>query len=258
MVKKIFKNSNKKKQKKEKSFYDSWFFVISFFILLPLSFRILLFSPYHIPSGSMKPTLLEGDFLFVAKYSYGYSRYTFPFDINLFEGRKNFTPPKRGDIIVFRPPLIQKRDDYIKRLIGLPGDKIQVINGQVFINSKAINRKRLEDTKVEAEDGRIFKIERYQETLDTGVSYVTLDTIKNGKMDNTEEFIVPENSYFMMGDNRDNSRDSRDESVGYIPQDHLIGKAKLLVFSTDESVLKFWKWPSSFRKDRFFKNLNVN
>ncbi len=257
-MKKFFKNSKKKKQKKEKTFYDSWFFIIGFFILLPLSFRILFFSPYHIPSSSMKPTLLEGDFLFVAKYSYGYSRYTFPFDINFFEGRKNFTNPKRGDIIVFRPPLLQKRDDYIKRLIGLPGDKIQVINGQVFINGKSINRKRLEDEEMETEDGRIFKIARYQETLDTGVSYVTLDMIKNGKMDNTEEFIVPENSYFMMGDNRDNSRDSRDESIGFIPEDHLIGKAKLLVFSTEESILKFWKWPSSFRKDRFFKNLNVN
>jgi len=250
--------SKKGKKEDAKSFFDSWFFIIGFFIFLPLAFRVLVFSPYHIPSGSMKPTLLEGDFIFVAKYSYGYSRYTFPFDIKLFEGRKNFSEPKRGDIVVFRPPLITRRDDYIKRLIGLPGDKIQVKDGELFINGKPVQREQIANLEVENEEGKKFIIKQYKETLDTGVSYTTWDVTKQGALDNTEEFTIPEDNYFMMGDNRDNSRDSRDEHIGFIPKEYLIGKAKVIVFSTKESVLKIWKWPSIFRTERFFKDINVN
>jgi signal peptidase I len=203
-------------------------------LALPL-FRSLLFQPFNIPSGAMMPTLLVGDFLFVSKYAYGYSRYSFPFSPPLFDGltgRVFGSAPERGDVVVFRLP----RDDsvdYIKRVVGLPGDKIQMINGQLYINGAAVKHERVEDYVGNEDGGPGTKhIKRWKETLPNGVSYYTLDLVDNSFYDNTPVYTVPPDHYFMMGDNRDNSSDSRVLSqVGYIPIDHIVGRAAIVFLS---------------------------
>ena len=217
---------------------------------LALGFRSLLFEPFNIPSGSMIPTLLVGDYLFVSKYSYGYSRYSFPFGIAPFDGRIFETPPERGDVAVFRQPQ-NESVAFIKRIVGLPGDRIQVTDGVLRINDVAINRIR--KGFATASDGyNVIRFKVYQETLPNGKSYLIQERSDNDVLDNTNVFMVPEGHYFMMGDNRDNSRDSRTTSVGMVPVENLIGRAERLFFSHNSSahLWEIWKWPFAIRYGR--------
>jgi signal peptidase I len=227
--------------------------VIFHALIIALVIRTFLFQPFNIPSGSMKETLLIGDYLFVSKYSYGYSRFSFPFSPPLFEGRIWSGTPARGDIVVFRLPK-DDSTDYIKRVIGLPGDRIQMISGQLNINGQAIKRERVEDF-IDDEGGRTVRIKRWRETLPEGVSYTTLDMMDNGFYDNTQVYLVPDGHYFMMGDNRDNSTDSRFlNQVGYVPLDNMVGKAQIIFFSIheDERAWAIWRWPWAVRWSRLF------
>ena len=228
--------------------------VIVHALIIALVIRTFLFQPFNIPSGSMKATLLVGDYLFVSKYSYGYSHYSFPFSPPLFSGRIFGSEPDRGDIVVFRLP---KDDsvDYIKRVIGLPGDRIQMIQGLLHINGQPVKRERIEDFIETEETERATRVKRWKETLPNGVSYTTLDLIDTGFYDNTQEYVVPAGQYFMMGDNRDNSTDSRVLSqVGYVPFQNLVGRAQLIFFSLAEGerVWQIWLWPWTIRWNWLF------
>ncbi|MGE0063440.1 MAG: signal peptidase I [Xanthobacteraceae bacterium] len=227
--------------------------VIFHALIIAVLIRTLLVQPFNIPSGSMKATLLVGDYLFVSKYSYGYTHFSIPFSPPLFSGRIFGSQPERGDVVVFRLPS-DTTTDYIKRVIGLPGDKIQVIDGVVNINGQPIKREKVDDF-VEVEEGvRGQPVKRWKETLPNGVSYYTLDLVDNGPADNTQVYTVPPGEYFMMGDNRDNSTDSRFSQVGPVPFENLIGKAQLIFFSVyeGERAWEIWRWPFSVRWSRLF------
>ncbi|HUU65895.1 MAG TPA: signal peptidase I [Methyloceanibacter sp.] len=229
--------------------------VIVHALILALIVRVFLFQPFNIPSGSMIPTLLVGDYLFVSKYSYGYSRYSFPFGVNLFAARIWATDPDRGDVVVFKLPR-DSETDYIKRVIGLPGDEIQMLHGVLHINGKAVEKVKVDDFVVNEPSGRERHMARYKETLPNGVSYPVLDLVNEGFGDNTEVYKVPEAHFFMMGDNRDNSTDSRFLSeVGFVPFVNLVGKAQVIFFSIDEdsSFWEFWRWPTEVRWNRIFQ-----
>ena len=223
-------------------------------LIIALVIRTFLFQPFNIPSGSMKATLLVGDYLFVSKYSYGYSHFSLPLSPPLFSGRiPSGWLPQRGDVVVFRLPK-DTSTDYIKRVIGLPGDKIQVIDGQVFINGVGVKRE-LAPAFVENEEGtRAAPVKRWKETLDNGVSFYTLDLVDNGFADNTQVYTVPAGNYFMMGDNRDNSTDSRFSQVGMVPFENIVGRAQLIFFSVyeGERAWQFWRWPVAVRWNRLF------
>lgn len=221
-------------------------------LLLALVIRTLLFQPFSIPSGSMRPTLLEGDYLFVTKWAYGYSRYSLPLSPNLFSGRIFASDPERGDVVVFKfPP--NPSLDYIKRVVGLPGDRIQMKEGVLYINGTAVPREKVG----QIDNPDITEVDRpvdvYRETLPNGVSYDTLDLTPNAVGDDTREFVVPEGHFFMMGDNRDNSTDSR-FNVGFVPAENLVGRANIIFFSiaNGASPLEIWKWPSDMRASRLF------
>jgi signal peptidase I len=229
-------------------------------LLIALVLRTLLFQPFTIPSGSMEPTLLEGDYVIVAKTSYGYSGFSIPLNPPLIQGRVLPRAPHRGDIVVFKLP----RDhhfDYVKRLVGLPGDRLQVIGGVLLLNGVAVPRKPLEPVLVDSGYGFTRSVQRYEETLPGGPSYVTYDYGPDGRLDNTGVFVVPAGHYFMMGDNRDNSLDSRvpasDGGVGFVPFENLEGKAQLIMlsWSAGASILKPWTWFMDIRLGRFFNRL---
>ena len=223
-------------------------------LIIALVIRTFLFQPFNIPSGSMIPTLLVGDYLFVSKYSYGYTHYSLPFSPRIFSGRVLGGTLKRGDVVVFRLP---KDDsiDYIKRVVGLPGDRIQVIDGVLNINGQPVKREHIDDY-VTDDDGVVQRVKQYRETLPNGVTYTTLDLTDNGFYDNTPVYTVPAGDYFMMGDNRDNSTDSRVLSqVGYVPYENIIGKAQIIFFSIGNGAhaWEVWRWPWTVRWDRLFK-----
>ncbi len=254
------------------------------------AFRTILFQPFSIPSGSMKPTLLEGDYIFVTKYSYGYSRYSLPFSPDLFDGRILGRMPERGDVIVFKHP---KQDqctrgvfdmlgdlvrlltssskaaepddcvDYVKRLVGLPGDRIQVLNGVLHINDQPVGMELVGEFVEPAADAgafcgkpgvvegqRVCISEMWEETLPEGLKHILLNSNGNTTFpDMTDVYVVPEGHFFFMGDNRDNSVDSRRDQVGVVPFENLIGRADLILLSSEGAFWEIWEW----RGDRFFK-----
>ena len=226
-------------------------------LIIAIIIRSFLFQPFYIPSSSMEPNLLVGDRIFVSKYSYGYSKHSLPFSPPLFNNRIFKKSPKYGDLVVFKTPS-DNRTDYIKRLIGFPGDEIQFLNGDLFINKKKIKKKELSEIKKimcgKTETDVLF----YEESILNKKKYSVVYN-KIGSTINTDVYFVPEKHYFFLGDNRDCSRDSRFlSSVGYVHENNLIGKAQIVFFSNDTnkgSILKFWNWHKSFRTDRFFKKL---
>jgi signal peptidase I len=228
--------------------------VIVHALVIALVIRTFLFQPFNIPSGSMKATLLVGDYLFVSKYSYGYSHFSLPFSPPVFSGRIWGSTPDRGDVVVFRLPR-EDSTDYIKRVIGLPGDTIQMIDGVLHINGEPVKRERIDDF-IETEEGmRTSRVKRWRETLPNGVSYTTLDLVDRGLYDNAGPYHVPKDHYFMM---RDNSTDSRvrpeQGGVGYVPFENLIGRAQIIFFSIHEGehAWMIWRWPWSVRWNRLF------
>lgn len=232
-------------------------------VVIALIIRTFLFEPFNIPSTSMKPTLLVGDYLFVYKPAYGYSRYSFPFGIAPIEGRVWGKEPQRGDIMVFNLPR-QNGINLIKRLIGLPGDEVQVIDGRLYINGEIVPREFVrtfveDKSKDNPADRDMTKTTEYIETLPGGVIHTIYEETDSKDLDNTPLFTVPEGHYFMMGDNRDNSRDSRaQEEVGFVPFENIVGRADFLFFSTNHyaALYEIWKWPWSIRYERFFMDLD--
>ncbi|MBH20808.1 MAG: signal peptidase I [Rhodobiaceae bacterium] len=223
-------------------------------ILIAFFIRTFLLQPFTIPSGSMLPNLLVGDYLFVSKYSYGYSKYSIPFSPNIISGRLFGREPTRGDVAVFRLPK-DTSIDYIKRIIGLPGDTVKVLEGVVYVNNRPLDQSLFET------DYKYYKYYNPDKVLIESIedkSYVILNLDSESIGDNTGTYIVPENHYFMMGDNRDNSLDSRFiEQVGYVPYENLIGRAEFLFFSSDRSIplWKIWQWHKKYRLDRVFNKI---
>ena len=226
-------------------------------LLIAILIRSLLFQPFYIPSSSMEPTLLVGDRIFVSKYSYGYSKHSFPFSPNISNNRFFSKVPKRGDLVVFKTPA-DNRTDYIKRLIGMPGDIIQFVDGDLLLNGKKILKKKIQ-TKYNIRCGKFnLETDTFKEILPNGIEYITVYK-RRGTLKNTQKYVVPSQHYFLLGDNRDCSKDSRYlESVGYVKNLNLVGKAKLIFFSNDtnmSSLIKFWNLKDSFRLERLFKKL---
>ena len=226
-------------------------------LLIAVLIRSLLFQPFYIPSSSMEPTLLVGDRIFVSKYIYGYSKHSFPFSPNISNQRFFFKSPKRGDLVVFKTPS-DNRTDYIKRLIGMPGDTIQFVNGNILINENKIIQKSIKDKKIIRCGNFILETNTFIETLPNNIQHLTTYK-KQGSLQNSKKFKVPLEHYFLLGDNRDCSKDSRYlNSVGYVHKLNLVGEAKLIFFSNDtntSSLLKFWNLDKSFRIERLFKKL---
>lgn len=231
---------------------------IVYAMLIAGGVRTVAYEPFNIPSGSMIPTLLIGDYLFVSKFAYGYSRHSLPFSMGPGGGRIFERIPERGDVIVFKKPT-EAKVDYIKRVVGLPGDRIQVKGGILHINGTAVERQRIEDFIERDRDGNIFRAPQYMETLPNGKKHRIIESHgDNGPADNTQEYLVPAGHYFMMGDNRDNSADSRFlADVGYVPAENLVGRAEVLFFSGDGSAAlwEVWRWPWAIRYARLFQGI---
>jgi signal peptidase I len=269
------KRADAREAKKAKESSGGAFKTVFYAILIALVVRTFLFEPFNIPSGSMLPGLRIGDYLFVSKYSYGYSRYSFPFSPDLFSGRIPNWHPTRGDVVVFRKPTDTKVD-FIKRVIGMPGDRIKVEGGRLYINGTRI--KRVGPLKRPDVNGTIYPgydreigrecrdpvsgVDRpaklYRQVLPSGRSFLIWECSDNEPdSDNTRTYVVPAGHYFMMGDNRDNSRDSRFPSVGPVPAENLIGKAQFLFLSVNGTarIWEVWKWPSAIRWNRIFQGI---
>ncbi len=228
-----------------------WALVIAFVI------RSFLFQPFNIPSSSMVPTLLVGDYVFITKFTYGYSRYSFPFSLPLFDGRIMGASPERGDVAVFKTPA-DNSTDFIKRVIGLPGDTIQLRHDVLYINGDPVPREPMGEFMAQNSFGLEERNMLYRETLPNGVTYMTLHKYEDGPGDNTGVYKVPEGHYFMMGDNRDNSADSRVPSaVGYVPYQNFLGKAQIIFFSVNPKVRfwEVWRWGEGVRWSRLFSGL---
>ena len=230
---------------------------IFYALVIALIIRSFFIQPFYIPSSSMEPTLLVGDRLFVTKYSYGYSKHSFPFSPPIIKGRILSNSPKAGDVVVFKTPA-DNRTDYIKRLIGLPGDNIQFIDGDLFLNSNQILKSRVSKTDIIYCGKETIEVNTFIEKLPNGKTHNTV-YLKNYSFRNSDVFTVPIKHYFFLGDNRDCSKDSRYlTSVGYVHEDNLVGKAQFLFFSSDfriGSIFSFWKWHKTIRFDRFFKKI---
>ena len=227
-------------------------------LIIAIIIRSLLIQPFYIPSSSMEINLLVGDRLFVTKYSYGYSKHSFPFSPPIFKDRILNKEPQRGDVIVFKTPS-DNRTDYIKRLIGLPGDIIQFIDGNIYLNNNQILRTLLKDHETVYCGNQKIQVSTFEEKLPNNKSYIV--SYRNDiSFSNSDKYIIPENHYFFLGDNRDCSKDSRFLSdVGYVHKDNLVGKAQFLFFSSNTrkgNIFQFWKWSNILRYDRFFKSLN--
>jgi len=241
-----------------KNFFIDNFKTIFYALIIAILIRSIIIQPFYIPSSSMEPNLLIGDRLFVSKYSFGYSKHSFPFSPPLFKGRIFSKQPKRGDIVVFKTP-VDNRTDYIKRLIGLPGDRIQFIDGNLYINNNQVLKTKVSSTDIIYCGDSTIPVDTFEEKLTNGKKYNAVYS-KNYTFQNSDEFIVPLKYYFFLGDNRDCSKDSRFlSSVGYVHENNLVGKAQFIFFSSDYrigSVLKFWKWNKILRINRFFKKIN--
>ena len=241
-----------------KKFIIDNFKTLFYALIIAIFIRSIFIQPFYIPSSSMEPNLLVGDRLFVTKYSYGYSKHSFPFSPNLFKGRIMFSEPKRGDVIVFKTPA-DNRTDYIKRLIGLPGDEIQFIDGNLYVNNNQIIKTLVSSTDVIFCGNQTIKVNTFEEKLPNGKKYKATYR-KEYSFQNSDKFLIPENHFFFLGDNRDCSKDSRFLSeVGYVHKNNLVGKAQILFFSSDYkigSILKFWQWKEILRTKRFFKLIN--
>ena len=226
-------------------------------LIIAVLIRSIFIQPFYIPSSSMEPNLLVGDRLFVTKYSYGYSKHSFPFSPPIFNNRILFTEPERGDVVVFKTPA-DNRTDYIKRLIGVPGDQIQFIDSNLFINNSEILKSKKSETDTIFCGNKKINVITFEEKLPNGKLHKTV-YLKNFTFKNSDIFTVPEEHYFFLGDNRDCSKDSRFlTSVGYVHKNNLVGKARFIFFSSDifvGSIFEFWKWNKSIRFDRFFKKI---
>ncbi len=243
---------SEKVEKKQNALWENIKVIVQA-LVLAMIIRTVLFQPFTIPSGSMMPTLLVGDYIFVNKFAYGYSKYSLPFSPDLFSGRIFGSEPKRGDVVVFRfPP--NPEVDYIKRVVGLPGDRIQMIDGVLNINGQPVPKQPdgSFNSDYRLDPGQDVPV--FRETLDTGITYDTLDQSPNSRGDNTREFTVPAGHYFMMCDNHDNSADSRFD-VGFVPAENLVGRASVIFFSlgNDTTFREIWRWPANMRWDRLFK-----
>ena len=227
-------------------------------LIIAVIIRSFLIQPFYIPSSSMEPNLLVGDRIFVTKYTYGYSKHSFPFSPPIFKGRIMSNNPKRGDVVVFKTPA-DNRTDYIKRLIGLPGDIIKFQDANLYLNNSEIIKSKIQKKNRTFCGRKEINVSFFEEILPNGKKYNTV-YLKNFTLQNTDTFKVPENHYFFLGDNRDCSKDSRFlSSVGYVHQDNLVGKARFIFFSSDRSIgsiFSFWKWNKSLRFDRFFTKIN--
>ena len=249
----IWEVPNEQKDKQEKKTTKEWV-QLFWLAMLALTIRSCAFEPYNIPSSSMVPTLLVGDYLFITKFDYGYSRHSFPFSIPLIpHGRIFNNPPQRGDVVVFKNP-IDHKTDYIKRVIGMPGDTIQLKGGRLYINRTIVPREKIAEDEWHTEAGwQHYK--RYEETLPNGFKHQIYELSDGEQFDNTKEWIVPEGHYFLMGDNRDNSQDSR--YFGFVPEELLEGKARFIFYSNNGNgwFFQIWRWPAFIRFERLFSEI---
>ena len=248
--------ASKTKEKQKPSEFRETVTVIIEALVIALIFRTFLYQPFSIPTASLQPTMMIGDYFISSKFTWGYGRYSFPFGILPINGRIFGREPNRGDIAVFRP--VAQKDDYVKRVIGLPGDTIQMKEGRLYINGVMVERKFIERGTDTDSFGTTLPVLIYEETLPNGVTHLINEISDETLMDNTSEYVVPEGHYFMMGDNRDRSQDSRFLSaVGYVPAGNLIAKAEARFFSIKDNVppWQFWQWPAKVRLDRMFQSV---
>lgn len=249
--------SKAEKPAKKKSELRDTIVVIVEALIIALVFRTFLYQPFSIPTASMQSTLMIGDYFIASKFTWGYGKYSFPLPVP-FNGRfLQFGEPQRGEVAVFRNEITG--EDYIKRVIGLPGDRIQMKEGRLFINGEMVEREEVGTGTDTDSEMRTVQVTIYTETLPNGVSHTIQEIADNGPLDNTAEYVVPAGHYFMMGDNRDRSQDSRVLSmVGYVPAGNLIGKAEAKFFSIKNNIppWQLWEWPANVRWDRMFQSVN--
>jgi signal peptidase I len=244
------------KPAKKKSELRETIVVVIQALIIALVFRSFAYQPFSIPTASLQPNLMIGDYVLASKFTYGYGRYSLPMGIIPFEGRIFGNEPNRGDIAVFKP--VPQDDNYIKRVIGLPGDRVQMREGRLFINGEMVEREMVERTSDTDSFNTTLPVTKYRETLPNGVSYIIQEISDTAALDNTQEYIVPDGQFFMMGDNRDRSQDSRVlSSVGFVPFDNLVGKAEVRFFSIKDNINPWfvWMWPGNVRWDRMFTSV---
>ena len=246
-----FKKKKKVPLPAERDTFKENVITVTIAVVIAMIIRTLWIEPFTIPSGSMLPTLQIGDYIFVSKSSYGYSRYSLPFGLPLIKERIRYHEPEVGDVVVFKLPA-DTNVNYIKRIVGLPGDVVQMFNGRLVINGKTLDRKEVNKDFINLPDGSYRQVTEYIETLPNGKQHSIFETSDNEEFDKTKVMQVPFGYVFVMGDNRDNSQDSRSEEVGFIPIKNLVGKAERIFFSktSEFSWFKFWQWPANTRTDR--------